>query len=339
IKTMDNSPDPNPNTARTLPASQSAARTPAEELRQTLTALEKRVARVNELSADQAWEILELFDRAHQLRQRLQAAGKNLGSEDSQYETIQAQFYRRATRFLNQIGGAEVLAHRRRERQPDPDDWWWQIDLHLSEIRQARLRRAGLVGLIALLILSAAILAYQRFLAPDPEYIARISYQQQAENALLAANYETGLEQVEAALEYAPQDVELLILKGLLLEIQGENEAAQAAYLQAEQNASSPASFYEKRAAYYLMASLFEETIVAADQAIALNPESIMGYLQKAQAYDSMDRYPEAIENYEKADELAQQANNAQLQVIIRVNLSNVLQRYQSAIPIITAEP
>lgn len=336
---MNNPTDANPKLEKPLPASPAALRTPAEELRQALTTLEKRIARLKELPPEQAWEILDLFDSVHLLRQRLRAAGMNMSSEESLFETIQSQFISHAGLFLSRIGGAEVLARKRQELQPDPEHWWWQIDLHQAEIRQARLRRYGIIGLIAVLLLAAGALIYQRFLAPDPEYVARISSQQLAENALLNADYQTGLQEVEQALSYAPDDTELLILKALLLELQDEPEEAQAAYELAEQNASSPAAYYEKKASYYLMANLLEESIAAADQAIALNPDSIMGYLQKAQAYDSMNRYPEAIENYEKADQLAQEANNAQLQVIIRVNLSNVLQRYQSAIPTIQVEP
>lgn len=322
-----------------LPGTTTTSRTPADELRQILTTLEKRLARLSDQSPQQALEILALLDQAELLRQRLRAAGMDPKSEETYLETIHNQFQSQAARYLSQIGGARALVQARQARPTEPQNWWWQIDQWLAERRRIALRRALIGAGLALIVIVVGVLLYQRYLAPDPEYIARISYQQVAENALLRGDYEVGLQEVEAALEIAPEEVELLILKGLLLEVQGELEAAAEAYQQAEQNASSPAAYYEKRAAYYLMAGLYEQTIQAADQAIAANPQSIMGYLHKAQAYDSQNLYPQALENYEKADELAQNSGNAQLQVIVRVNMSNLLQRYQSAIPTIEVQP
>jgi len=324
---------PETNAKPNSPVTQTAAKTPANALRENLRTLEKRISRLSELTTPQALEILTMLDQAAATIQQLETAGMNLSSELSQFETIQGQLTRQGRRFLARIGGAKTLVAARQQRDTNQENWWWRLDLQLAEARRAATKRALVLTVIVVLVLAGITLIYQRFLAPDPAVAARYGYLQGAENSLTTGDYKSAYIELQAALAYTPDDPELLILEGLLLEYLDDPEGAAESYQAAEEQSVSQACYHEMRAGYFLMASQFERVISEAELAIELNEDSVLGYMHAAQAYEALADYYTAIDYYELADEVAQRIGNAQLQVIIRVNLSNVLQRSMQTMP------
>lgn len=300
--------------------------TRAAKFRETLKALETRVAKLAETRPEAALEILPLFDQIMQDINDLQELGMNLSSEMGQYETILAQFKKKRALFIRRIGGSEVLEDARVKHQPSEEHWWWYVDQSLSlENRQRTIRWLRTVGIAALALLILTLL-YQKFLAPDPAVRASYGHSQRAENALISGDFETALLEVQNAVALTPDQPELYVIQGVIQQNLDQSEEAQQSFDTARQKYGANDLFYNERAMLYLMMGDIQLAMEDAQAALETNPESAFSYLYLAQAYELQGNIPKAIENYEKADEIAQKTGNAQLQAIIRVSLSNAYQ-------------
>jgi tetratricopeptide (TPR) repeat protein len=271
-------------------------------------------------------EIPSLFDEANDLIKALEEQGTNLSSEKGQFRQLTAQFKKKRAAFIRKIGGPRGMQQARQSRQPSQDHPWWFADKELAaENRQKTIRLLRYFG-IAAVLLTAAVLIYNQFFAPDPAFQASYGHQQRAENALLEGDLEAALSEVQQALEYTPESPELYVLEGIILEALGENEAANASYENARRLYEQEAYFYNQRTLLYLMLGDPQRALEDSQTAIQIEPDSAISYLHQGQAYEAMGEIIKAIESYEKADEIAQQSGNPQLQAIIRVTLSNAYQ-------------
>jgi len=82
------------------------------------------------------------------------------------------------------------------------------------------------------------------------------------------------------------------------------------------------------------MAGLPELGIEDCNTALQINPDSVMAYLNLGQAYQALGDLMASYENFELADQTAQRIDNAQLQAIARVQMSQVLQQLSMATPV-----
>ena len=306
------------------------AQTPAEELRQLLTRLEGHVGKIGYRQGAAAAEILGLLDQADALIEQITTTGGDLSAENARLNTITQQFDRKKATFLKEIGGAEALQQLRAARVPEEDHWWWRADVLLAEERRLHrtrlLQRAGLATLVLIVLASL----YTLFLAPDEATRERYRHEQDAESALIDANLAAALAEVDLALSYAPDDGELLILKGVVLELQGETAQAQALYDRAQVLLGEAQDFLALRAQSNMLAGRGDLALADAQTIIELDPGSALGYFIAGNANLSLGNTYEAVGNYERASELADAAGQTELQGMIRVQLANVMVMLQA---------
>jgi tetratricopeptide (TPR) repeat protein len=112
-----------------------------------------------------------------------------------------------------------------------------------------------------------------------------------------------------------------VILKNL-----NEPDLAQKDFEKAKESFPSEDLFYTTRSGYYGMAGNPEAALLDAGTAIALNSDSAMAFIRKAQAFELMNEPLKAIEYYELASEVAERTGNPQVQVIARMSLGQLLQ-------------
>ncbi len=304
-------------------------RTQAGELREILATLEKRIAKLREISPEDALEILPLFDQANGKLDILEKAGVTTSGEATQLELLLSQFHTKQREFVRKVGGVAAMQQTRQAHQPDESQWWWFIDEAIAKERQSKFIR-WIVGLvIAGAILAGLAFAYQQFFAPDPIFQAGIGFQQAAENKLINGEYEAALADVNQAIDRLPDAPELFVMRGVIFEMLEKPDLAEESFVLARLGFDQEDLFYNARAKYYLMAGLPNLAIIDAEMAISINPDSAVNYLFIAQANEMLGNYSKAIEYYEIASEAAERTNNATLTVIIRMQLATLLQQNQ----------
>jgi tetratricopeptide (TPR) repeat protein len=302
-------------------------RTQMEALRDTLSTIEMRIAKLKEISTEDTLEILTLLDQAQEKFNTLEAAGGSASSEGTLYESLLRQLDKKSATFLNQVGGPAALQRARQERQPDLGYWWWYIDEDLAQKRRSRFKSWATSAAIGGALLIVLIVLYNQFLAPDPVTRAGIGFQQAAENKFIQGQHEEALADVHQAIEHLPDYPELYVLQGVIYEILEQPDLAEESYQLAREGLSKEDAFYNERAKYFLMANLAERAIADAELASSINPDSAISYLYIGQAYEVIGDYSAATEYYEAASEAAERTNDVEVQVIARMNLAQVLQR------------
>jgi len=306
------------------------AQTPAEELRQILTRLEGQVGQIGCGEEGAAVETLDLLDEAVALISRITTAGGDLAAENTRFNTITRQLDKKKVAFLKEVGGAEALRQLRATRVPEADHWWWYADVRLGEERRLHrthiLQRAGIAAVV-LIILTGL---YMLFLAPDEATRERFRHEHDAEQALIDGNPAAAVIEADLALSWAPDDDELLILKGIALELQGETEQAQALYDRAQVLLGETEAFLASRAQTYMLAGRSDLALADAQRIVELDPDSALGYFILGNANASLGNYYEAADDYERASELADAAGQTELQGMARVQLANLTMLMQA---------
>jgi tetratricopeptide (TPR) repeat protein len=277
-------------------------------------------------SKEDALEILALLDRSEMLMQVLEKEGHKLPEERLSQETTLLRLRRESGVFLREIGGARVLREERALRQPKELFWWWFLDQQLEQQRRQNTRRILFIaGGIAVVILLLTTL-YDVFLAPDASTQARFQLQNDAEQLAAEGNLNAALVGVEQALELAPGDSELLVFKGVLLDMMGRDQESQAVFEQAERNEGDREQFLLIRGQRYLSMGQFAAGLADAQLAVEEFPESQYAALLLAQNYQLQDRRAEALAAYERAIELADANDDPTTSGFARMQMAMLVQ-------------
>ena len=323
----------------TLRSTRNQPRTQVAELRDILTTIEMRIAKLKEISPEDALGILPLLDQAKTRLDALEAAVGGTSreglarSEDSQFESLLMQLDKKSTVFMNRVGGPAVLRQARKERQPDKSDWWWFIDQDLAQKRQLKVKRWAISGAIAAALLIVLVVVYNQFLAPSPEIQAGIGFQQSAENKLIMGEYQEALADVNQAIGHLPDYPELYVLRGVLYDVLDKPDLAEQSYMRAREILSNEETFFNERAKYFLLAGRGESGMADAEMALSINPDSAISLMYIAQAYEMLGDISKAIDYYELASAAAEGSNNPTLQVMARMQIATLLQQYNMPSP------
>lgn len=301
------------------------AQTPAESLRQILSQLEAEIGKMGFAQADEPTTILLLLDQADALQAELEHQEVDLAGERGRLQTITEQFKRKGKVFLKRVGGAEALQRLREEHAPPAESWWWFVDDYLEQQRRESRRRTLRSVAIAAGAFAVIAILYAIFLAPDEATRQRLRYEQAAEQALSEGDAATALVEVEQALEVAPDNAELLVLKGIIQELLGQDASAEATYASAEALLGDRLTFLTTRAEANMRASRPDAAREDALAIIALDPDSATAHYLLGNAEASLGNYFEAVEYFEQAADLARASGETQLEGMARVQLANVM--------------
>ncbi len=303
---------------------------PAEELRSQLDELEAKIGRLGYGLGQGALAIPPLFDTVTEGLVAFQAEGHSMRAEEARLKTAAADLKRKAKVFLREVGGPETLKEARRSQQPDPTHWWWYLDELVADERRARLRRILLVvaGVVAAVLL--LVVLYELLLAPDPATRERLKLQQNAESLAIAGDLTAALGEVEQALAIAPNNPDLLLLKGGLQQNLGQSAEAKETFAAAQAALDDREDFLLARGRTYLLLDQAQEAEADAQEVIDLNPESAPGYLLLGRSHQLQENYLDAILAYEQASTLAETQGNSRLAATARVNLGILLQQQRA---------
>ncbi|MBN1878022.1 MAG: hypothetical protein JXA33_27620 [Anaerolineae bacterium] len=299
--------------------------TPAEELREALEQLEMRIGKLSHSTQEEVLVIPMLFDQVYRLLGELKELGGNLQSEQVRFETLSSQLRSCRELFLRKLGGPGALQSARASLAPDVEQWWWFIDQSLVQEKQIQLRRWGQRALIVAAVLVVLVLLYNKFLAPDPALRAQIAHHQAAEQWVQLEDYPSALLEVEQALTYAPEDVELLVFKGTLHVVLEQTAEAEAAFAAARSHSESETMFLMTRAEAYLMFLRSDLALPDIEAVLAMEPESPYGNFLMGRIQQIARNFTEAQLYYEKASTLAGAVDEVELEAMARVYLAQMV--------------
>jgi tetratricopeptide (TPR) repeat protein len=274
--------------------------------------------------------VLDLLRRRDEIEAelaRLLDRGVDLRAERSRLETVDNVMRRRARAILRELLGTGGLPAARREQDPPSEHWWWYLDRYVAGSVQQRAIRIGAVLVGALLLLVLVNTVMHRFFGVSPEEREAHALVSQAEQHLLHGEYDEALSFYQSAVEAVPDLVEPRIRMGVLYEVQGRFAEAQESLRLAREIAEDDAAYYVLLARAYEMVGLLEPALAAADQAVALSPDSAEAYLTRGSIHEGADHYEEAIDDFERAATLADAQGQNGLYVLARTRLGMLMQR------------
>jgi tetratricopeptide (TPR) repeat protein len=151
------------------------------------------------------------------------------------------------------------------------------------------------------------------------------------------------LDEFTEALDYEPNNVELLITRGRIYYQMGDYESAVNDFSNALDNDNS-ANVFNDRGACYFKLEMYEAAIHEFSTSLIYDDQNIMAYLNRSDVYMKMNNYTDAIADCEKVVEIQSKAiNQSELGSIDYLRLleniaiaSYQLERYQDAIVALT---
>ncbi|NIM94076.1 MAG: hypothetical protein GTO18_10250 [Anaerolineales bacterium] len=296
-----------------------------DQLRQHLTELDAEVGKLGYGMGSEVLGLLEMFDEVDSAMRELLYEGYDLDKEKGQFETIIAVFQSKADVFLREIGGRKVLSEVRSDRSPESDQRWWFVDTITKERRKQFLLRFLRITAIAVGIILVLGIVYKLFLEPDPSVQAKLRYQDEAYSQVAEGNFEDALGFVEMALEVAPEDPELVTLKGVVYEGLEDVEAAAISFLLAEELFQSREIFLQTRADIYIKIGLVEKAFADIETLFIIQPDSVINNLLLAVALEADGKLREAIDAYDRVSDLAEESGDDEMVAFARIRKGQLL--------------
>ena len=197
----------------------------------------------------------------------------------------------------------------------------------MTQERKKKLRRTLIIGLSVIGLLVVAGLIYYFFLAPPFEIRQAIRHERRGEYlARDEGDLEAALAEFEAANAFDPANPGYLVWIGVLRSELGDTDAGEEAFASARALYETDAIFLSKRTEVYRDVGNLEAAITDIDQAIAENPDWGWLYYTRHTVNLELGDYWAAFEDLETADELAQEAGDAQLEAMSRMQKAMVMQ-------------
>ncbi|HIQ04496.1 MAG TPA: tetratricopeptide repeat protein [Anaerolineae bacterium] len=300
-------------------------KTPADELRELLTRCENRLPNLKG-SGQGALDLLHWVDRIHELIPELEATGVDLRPERGRLLTIEAQLRKRAALIVGEARAVGGLAMARQKVSPEPERWWWYLDEYVTQQRRRRLRRIGITLVIVAGVLALIYVLFRILFPPNPVAVAVQTHQMNAEELLSKGDVHGALQEMEAALEVAPDDPSLHIWVGVLSEMEGDEETAQQQFTVARSLSENQAGFLVQRSYVYGATNQADEALEDARKAVELAPEMAEAYFALGSAAEQVGQLQEALSAFNRCSELAADSNPA-LTALARVRIATLLQR------------
>jgi tetratricopeptide (TPR) repeat protein len=291
-----------------------------------LDQIDSRLGKMSGGTPKNGLPVLIELDEVYTRLQNYNGPEDGLLAEKAQFDYIQASIRSNASMLLRQVGGPKQLAALRSQRKPGPDQWWWYLDEHVRQQRRSMMQSLGLTVGGALAVIALLVVLYQAFLAPDAETLARLQHQRMAETSLMAGDTEAALLEIEKALEYDPENIDLLVMQAIGQQVTGDEAASQTSFERLERLFETREGFLLQRALFYNQFEQPEKALMDIEEVIAANPQSALGHYYAGMSNEQLARYTEALEYYDIAFELADEQNQSALAATIRMNMGMLMQ-------------
>ena len=290
-----------------------------------LDRLEVRMGKLGMSTPADAAAILTDLDAVNEQIRQLEGKISRKTAE-GQFESILAHLRTQSSLFIKSVGGIDALKRLRQKYQPPEENWWWYLDVLVEQTSKTRRRVILGAALTLIIALGMIILVYQLFLRPDPQVEAHYMHQSKARDYIQQGQFDQALAEIDQSLQSEPNDTPMLVLKGVIFERQGKQDQAQQLFTQAEQDASSKENFLLTRSEAYLLVNQPDLALIDAQTVLKTNSQSFEAYMVAGEAYEDMQEYSKALDEYGKAYDVADAQNHHGDAATARVRIARVLQ-------------
>ncbi|MEN4042152.1 MAG: hypothetical protein ROW39_07405 [Anaerolineaceae bacterium] len=291
-----------------------------------LDQIEARLGKIAAGSSDQGLPVLVDLDEVYHRLNQYRGDPDSIKAETTQFDYVQATIRANMGLLLSQVGGPARLQAMRTQLKPEAARWWYYLDELVAQRQRGLMQRAGVTAVMIVVVVALLGVIYQAFLAPDAQTVARLRHQRDAETALMQGDIETALSEINRALGYDPENLELLVMQAIAQQLTGHEETAAASFAQLATRFATQEEFLVQRALYYNQFGRPDLALADAEAVLAINPNSPAGHFYAAMAYEKLERFNEALELYEIAYTLAIEQDQTALAVTIRMNMGMLLQ-------------
>lgn len=300
---------------------------PVESLSDKLGRLDINLGKLDSRSKLKPEEIFTLMDEIKTTLDERSKGNISIVAEKSQFDAACATLQKSAGTLLRAVGGAGALASSRSKRNPPPEFWWWWLDKNVAERNKKSVLRATVTAMIVFVIAAAAFFLYDRFLAPSPEVVARYNARQKVMELMQQGKNDDALAAVEKSLQALPQDLELLLMKGIVLQVQGKKQDADVVFNDLRGRYPSLLEFHLSKSQAFLMANRPDLSLIEAQTALTTSPDSAEAYLLLGGAQELSEKFDDALASYSKAAQLAAVQGDMDTEVTAKVRAATLMQR------------
>ncbi len=273
---------------------------------------------------DAARDLLATLHEAHRMVDQLErdSPGIDLRPERARLSGLDDRALRNAKLLVKALGGMAAFEQFRRQFDAQPDDLWWQLDAKIALDRRRLLQRLVTAGVV-LAALGVIVFLARDFLFPYNPISDAVS---NAGVKLDAGDLPAALAEVEAGLSVAPDSMELLAWKGILLRLMGDEDGSEQAFEKARQYARDEIEFYLMRGQAYIRVGRYDDVIADADAVLAIAPNSAEAYYLRATGYEGKGDVYQAMLDVDRSAQLAQEAGNDALYALARYRYAMLMQ-------------
>jgi tetratricopeptide (TPR) repeat protein len=297
----------------------------AVSLREDIAKAERSIV---QLRRDNVESFLQLLDGIEERFAQLESSGLDLRTELTRWVGLQSKLRREANRISRVLDLAGGLAQLRQDNPP-AQGLWWHLDEVVAAARRSLIRRLGITTGTIVGILAIVWVLLTFVFPPDPNTVIASEAISTLHQLAFDGRWEDALAVIEGAkAQLTKPDAELLIWEGVIRDKLGQSDRATEAL--AEAKALVPAgklvSYWWTVGSVWLSVVDVEKARSAANKAIAFDASDPQGYFLLASVAEVEGNTRCAIDLFDKTFQLASESN-AQLAVIARVRMGNLLQR------------
>ncbi|MFO7697458.1 MAG: tetratricopeptide repeat protein [Anaerolineae bacterium] len=262
----------------------------------------------------------------------LEELGRDVRAERSRLDTVDNVLRSNASTLVRRAGDAGGMAALRSQANPADDHWWWWLDEAVAESRRRDAKR-----FVAIVVASAVILLVISVVLDrtggTPEEKRAAVFSSQGQQRLVQGDYVGAIEAYEQSIVALEPQPDVWAALAVLYDIQGETSRASQALGRAGDLVSEPAALEAAFARNYELAQDCGTALEHAQMAVDADPSLADGYLVRGSALECLDRWNEALADYEHASELAMDLGQDALYVLARARMGMLLQMSGSGTP------
>ncbi len=298
----------------------------AGSLGSQLDRLDNLIGRLGLGDRQNALAILALMDHIDEQLTELRAQGASIKGEESQLEASRAALLKESHRLVAELGGEAALREERASRRPPSSSWWWYLDDYMAMKRSQAIRRNLKIAVIAVVVIGVLAAVYKLFLAPDPKTVAVFDAVNAGQGLAAQGKYAEAMVQVDKGLAVAPNDSQLMVMKGVIFTMQDSLQQAADAFAAARASLASDELFYVVQSQDYLSINQPALALQAAQGAIKANANSDRGYYLLGSAQEMAGDTTSAYDSYNKAIQLAEASGDSTVVVQAKIKMGYMIQ-------------